>query len=234
MIRVVQSSPLVRAIRSSKRTVLHMPVIHVLGCGRLSEPMLPPLPEEGHYTFQVRGGTTHYMPRDLMLERSPFGGVGSEFFVAETWAPEPGYEESHDSAVYDGGGGSAGRVVYKADERPAYLDDPGLTYGIKRWRPATTMPEWAARLILRVKSVRLLNVQDMDPLDVQKEGLILRSHHDRNFGKCPVSVLDGKMYLDLLGLAKASWDHTWAKKGFPWSSNPMAWRVEFQVKEVKP
>ena len=73
-----------------------------------------------------------------VLERCPYGQPGDILWVRETWAP------------------ALGDICYKADYSEATLNDPE-NQGL--WKPSIHMPFAAARIFLRVKSVRVEPLQ---------------------------------------------------------------------------
>jgi len=138
---------------------------------------------------------------------------GDILWVRETWASHcdecqhnqgTGYKDATCIFV-----GDCERFTYKASDNVC----PG-----GKWRPSIHMPREAARIFLKVKSVRMERLQDIMPDDVLKEGLI-------DVGT-EVNALD--MFAEL-------WDSIYAKSGYDWNVNPWVWVVEFErltVKEV--
>lgn len=95
-------------------------------------------------------------------------------------------------------------VLYKAEDAKGVIDSG--------WYPSKDMPEWAARILLEILSVRPERIRDCDnPHDeVLKEGW-------------PFAGIDtGKPYTDFAAL--------WQKL-YPgsWENNEWVWRVEFRV-----
>lgn len=150
----------------------------------------------------------------------------------------------------------APHIIYRADGASAHIgadSGPGRTlvnerilYAPKvqrdeivmpeRWRSATTMPAWAARLWLRIDVVRVERVQDINAKDIVAEGAVARAHHSEAFAmigqnpRCPVGH-DGVCYPDLRSLWAARWDAINAKRGHPWASNPWVWVYTFSQTE---
>ena len=107
-----------------------------------------------------------------------------------------------------------GKIVphYKAD----YTELPFKM----SWRPSIHMPRWASRITLEVVSVRVERVQNISEQDAMAEGVTPKSY--------VANHLEHIMYRSTFHLL---WDSINAKRGFPWSSNPWVWAVEFrQVK----
>lgn len=108
------------------------------------------------------------------LWKCPFGTVGSRLWVAETWSPmEPG--PINEGAL----------IAYRAE----YMDDPHGPDGerspdgrYRRWNSAATMPQWASRLSLEVKSVRVQRLQDISGSDAAAEGVCAPIGSERNYG----------------------------------------------------
>lgn len=82
----------------------------------------------------------------------PFGGPRDKVFVKETW----GMSGSH-------------RVEYKA-----FSADKTDFRCVDRWRSSITMPQWASRFTLLIKSVRVERVSEISEEDARAEGVPLR------------------------------------------------------------
>jgi len=101
-----------------------------------------------------------------------------------------------------------------------------LDYGVK-WRPSTNMPHTAARLFLKVKSVRVERLQDITEQDILSEG----TPFDREIYEMPCNIQNaGATYL--AGCFMRFWDSINSKRGYGWDSNPWVWVVEFERVEV--
>ena len=144
-----------------------------------------------------------YHPATQVL---PGWKVGDTLHVKETWAPEPNYEESHDSPDYDGGGGQADRVVFRADEFPSSGGEPGLSYGVRKWRPSVHMPLWASRILLKVTEVHIERLHAITKEGVRSEGFETLSDFQEDWNKGP-----GKKWLES-----------------NWASNPWVWVTKFR------
>lgn len=111
-----------------------------------------------------------------------------------------------------------------------YWADGPVPFG--KWtrpKPSIHMPRWASRLSLLVKRVRVERLQNISIEDVLSEGPFGNSD-----GGSVVFGLSGMSYhFDIesrLARAKfaAVWDTISARRGFPWSSNPWVFVVEFE------
>lgn len=83
------------------------------------------------------------------------------------------------------------------------------------WRPSIHMPKWAARIFLRVKSVKLYHLNDMNEEDAMVEGI-----EDEPAGED--SPLERFSVL---------WDSTISRadmRRFGWYANPFVWAIEFE------
>lgn len=112
--------------------------------------------------------------------------IDDVLYVRETWA------------VWSRTEGTASKIHYKAD---------GECLKDAKWRPSIHMPREAARLFLRVKSVKVERLQDIDDDGVAAEGFEIGAPFD-----------------DL-------WDGTIKKSDIPiygWNANPWVWVTEFE------
>lgn len=81
------------------------------------------------------------------INQSPFGQIGDQLWVRETWVKHPDY---------------AHRAVYRAD--------PGSKYDVEKWTPSIHMPKWASRIQLEITGVRVEPLNDISEGDAEHEG----------------------------------------------------------------
>lgn len=127
---------------------------------------------------------------------------GDILYVRETW--------SHPSSTEIANGADPQKYLYAADElQPCAWD---------KWRPSIHMPKEAARIFLRVKSVRVQQLRDMVLADVLMEG-----------------IKEGSSYEETWDKWHKTWDSTVPKhpnkfKSYPyyWKDNPWVWVISFE------
>ena len=152
----------------------------------------------------------------------PYGFAGDRLWVRETWCTGIAVD-------------SIPCVVYAADEEYRYIiaedggeGDPISTEaGAKAythppvWKPSIFMPRWASRILLEVTSRRHERLQDITEEDAIAEGIIECDNHTFDGGG-PSMGLSARMAF------MRGWDSINGKRG-PWSSNPMIWKISFNV-----
>lgn len=161
--------------------------------------------------------------------RCPYGTTGDLLYVKETHRIDEcdcraaGYYGSQCRYCH----GRGYLVLYRAD----YENKPG---GL---RPSIHMPKWAARLWLRVESVRVERVQDISYEDALAEGV--QSTY------LPLCGADGFTVYSLKEMPtqhcygtpqfafRQLWDSLNARRGYGWDANPWAWVITYSVHEVK-
>lgn len=124
--------------------------------------------------------------------------LGDILYVRETWA------------VWSRAEGTAPEIHYKADGESLQ--------GVK-WRPSIHMPREAARLFLRVKSVKVERLQEISGQGLIEEGLF--SIEEFRVG----------MIRDKFSEFEQLWDSTIKKTDIPiygWNANPWVWVIEFE------
>lgn len=97
--------------------------------------------------------------------------VGDVLYVRETWWQV--YENETDTCIV--GYKAGGSQDFYGQDRVAWSE----VYDYRnpeRTRPSVHMPKWAARLFLKVTSVRLERVQDINGMDAKREGVSIPSH----------------------------------------------------------
>ena len=137
---------------------------------------------------------------------------GDILYVRETWKQATGGTA---------GPGLFDTILYKADEPQ---DTTGLMIE-ERWHPSIHMPKSAARIFLKVISVRLEKLQEITHEDVIAEGVqatMLEAGHPDNPYKNSECI---RYYFDRL------WDSTIKKTDLcysGWDANPYVWVIEFE------
>lgn len=144
----------------------------------------------------------------------PFGPPGQERFVKESWCYQGGDEYLYQED--------------RASVRYAATDERGGWDARRRgWRSSAQMPEWATRLQLEIGAVQAVRIRDLSGSDLSRAGLIDRDYEHPGLGRCPVSAVDGRVYVDLISLLAGWWRST--RKGrelVSFTSNPYVWRIE--------
>ena len=135
----------------------------------------------------------------------PMCWPGDILYVRETWAEMPyGY-------------------VYRADdESPEGWDNDD------RWRPSIHMPNEAARLFLRVKSVRAERLQDITEEQARAEGCDGRCNCPSSGAPGSLSCVERDFSIEKF---ESVWDSTIKHDDlllYGWDANPWVWVIEFE------
>ena len=145
---ILFSAPMVRAIRTGRKTQTRRVVKPQPSAGVRHSPFVPSGLEDGH-------------GREIRLK---YGQPGDRLWVRETWQmPWVGatqmFPRSPESAAL-------------------YMDAPSVVYAAdwngpppRRWRPSIHMPRWASRLTLEVVSVRVERLHEITEEDARAEGV---------------------------------------------------------------
>ncbi len=162
---------------------------------------------------KVIAGFYREIPMLDPANRTPFGAFqepryqpGDVLWVRETWKQYT--TGTAGPSLIDG-------YLYRADE-------PQDTTGMMvedRWHPSIHMPKKAARLFLRVTSVRVERLQEMKMSDMQAEGVI------------PATVTGGAWQQWQHDFMKPAWNSTIKKPDLPrygWDANPWVWVYGFE------
>lgn len=227
---ILFSAPMVRALLDGRKSVTRRivkrrhPITFLGGKGEENDPACWGYffdgPSQHGYTVLARGLNEREDHGRISIP-CPYGSPGDRLWVRETWAPQPGREESIDLPEYEGGK-NPDAVCYRADERKAG-EDPrwpsGLNHCVRRWRPAIHMPRWASRITLEVVRVDVQRLHDITEADAQREG-VTPFRHDPE-GDC---WTDGKHRTAFEFL----WNEINGWEPNSWAENPWVWRVEFR------
>ena len=162
------------------------------------------------FRTNIWGGTISYI--------NPPCNVGDVLYVRETWQDDRLYSHSD----------TPGQYFYKADK----------DIKCEKWRPSIHMPKEAARIWLKVISVRVEKLQDITEEGVSEEGfgfvppcltLVSEDTYCDLDGPCtsPIKYCDMTMK-ELFGYEL--WNSTVSKKDlneYGWDANPYVWVIEF-------
>ena len=104
-------------------------------------------------------------------------------------------------------------ISYRADNSVVrYLNSPNAFWIGKsedtKWRSPVTMPQWASRITMLITDLKLKPVQDVTPAEAKIMGFELEQSLEEY---------------------SSWWDHTHAKSGFVFSTNPWVWSIEVEV-----
>lgn len=167
----------------------------------------------------------------------PYGQPGDILWVRETWrayqlTEEEGIQFRADGAFQPLPDEMEEGELLQYQNAENYDDDPP-NHG--PWRPSIHMPRWAARIFLRVKSVRIQRVQDISERDAWKEGCEKGDRADNGsyFPKLvPILNKQGEHVCDQ-GFEDAhewfawNWNRIYGEDNFD-EVNPWVWAIEFE------
>lgn len=185
------------------------------------------------------------------IGRCPYGAPGTRLWVRERWQPvyNPPFGEHDDCWSYTVKY-AAGGADFTTDELG---DNDWRDPHTKTWLWSGTMPRWASRLLLAVRSVRIVRLHDLTEDDALRHGFEPRAGQDfwscfcerthdlfemtvepddeyrREHGITHVKHMPGERHTALQELAR-EWNK-WA--GCSFAANPWVWLVGFEVAELR-
>jgi hypothetical protein len=186
---ILFSAPMVRAIlegsKTQTRRVIKWPIIDRSMCVELDESYGPDLAS----------------PRDSIDYLSPYGKVGDQLWVRETFCDATSAEE--------------GRILYRADGDIAC-----------KWVPSIHMPRKASRIQLAITAIRVERLQNISEADAVAEGCKAMpgckwhtfAEADAGIPMHDHTAKDAYMALWETINGEGSWD-----------ANPWVWVVDFKV-----
>lgn len=171
-------------------------------------------------------GFVLYPTNDKELGNLVFGGkeanvyyakppykVGDVLYVRETWNINPSWEFDKN---YINLPSKESKYIYKATN-----DFNG------GWKPSIHMPKEAARIFLKVTSVRAERLKDITDEGCYQEGISSTSFYD----EAEHIQIAGIGLNDSLERAAFSllWNSTVKEDKYSWEANPWVWVIEFEV-----
>lgn len=171
----------------------------------------------GNLVFGGKGANVHYA--------KPPCEAGDILYVRETWCKTK-YDLVPDKD-FDSGDC---KYIFKVDDNGK--SNPLIEALVKRWRPSIHMPKEAARIFLKVTSVRAERLKDIDEEQAKKEGSRKMSWY-QPFG---TKIEDEQKYVGSLVNHKINyktgfadiWDRTVKEEKCSWEGNPWVWVIEFE------
>lgn len=209
---ILFNTEMVRAILDGRKT-----------CTRRA---IKPQPQSGLcYTYggshkDCIGKWTYPNSEELSKRWNPPYHTDDILYVRETWSE--GYED--------------GTYIYRADDKltdlPTFKESSKLIY-----HPSIHMPKEAARIWLKITSVRVERLQEMKPVDVIKEGAYpdcwdCLNTYGENGSQCCYGTEEQCSQCDEVMM---EWEKLWTstiKKSdldcYGWDANPWVWVIEFE------
>lgn len=160
------------------------------------------------------------MRERLLAAANPLGIPGDVLVCKERW----GDIRDGDCLGHTPFADKRKHIIYAADCSPGgYEDCLREEAGIK-WRPAPTMPRWAARFRPVVIEAGVMQVENITGTDAEAMGLDVAA----KLPAFPPMGVDTDALVDVVGkqVLAAYWNRRFRK--YPWESNPWCWwaRVE--------
>lgn len=205
---IIFNTEMVRAILDGRKTQTRRPVNPYLA---VQSEKLPLETSKGIFKFWYSDEVS-----------SPFGLVGDQLYVRETWRKFNSSDECSCSE-YPCGCPNNGAVLFKATH----------DCGEQKWKPSIHMPRSAARIILEVTDIRVERVKDIKEQDAIAEGVTFTNYGLNEFGNQLPGWLwrNSNKHEECLSSAKWAFLNLWGKiyGEQSWQSNPLVWVIEFKV-----
>lgn len=172
----------------------------------------------------LRFSSSDYPEEGYVSVNCPFGLVGDQLWVRETWHVEPDVEgwsmNDNEPCIgwigYKAGGSKEVTAPnFDAVQRCFPKGEVDWDFLPNDWRPSIFMPRWASRIQLEIMNIRIERLNDISEDDAKAEGMIADDDY------CAEEYFS-KLWNEING---------WDEKG--WNANPWVWVVEFKVIEVK-
>lgn len=171
----------------------------------------------------------------------PYGQPGDVLWVRETYREylkpdEFGYPDVNNRVIEYRADNPGDIYLFDGDGFQEFNKDGSEKF--IPWKPSIHMPKAAARIFLKVVSVRVERLQDISEADAVAEGLAMQSKDNGITYKFGIPDRDGLPGTCDNGWAWSDWDQNpvesykslWQSINGPesWDANPWVWVVEFE------
>ena len=150
---------------------------------------------------------------------------GDVLYVRETWGNYSVDNPESNAAYY------LYRADYSDDAKGYWYEPEHIHFcDFPRWRPSIHMPKDAARIFLRIKSVRAERLKAIDAEQAKAEGICSVSLGDGTVGYS-VGLWDKTTYEGAVGAFAKLWDSTIKpadRDRYGWDANPWVWVFDFE------
>lgn len=157
------------------------------------------------YSREIRGEE----PNLEFLFKCPYGQVGDQLWVRETWDDE------------------TGMVLYKAD--CSEVEAKEYAFG---WKPSIYMFRNDSRITLGITEIRAERLQEITEEDALAEGIKIMQGTWQAMGRSetgrPILIGEPQPYTARYHF-EALWDSLNAKRGYGWEVNPWIWCISFRL-----
>ena len=202
----------------------------VLDFGRRGKPVA----ENAHVYYWRRGVEPGHEDRWVGCDglggigfiTSPYGDVGDELWVKETWSPDHRYVYPCPDYAYKADSGITEWDIQEHIRGCAALERGSFTKSFEclkcadfKWRSPMFMPKKACRLRLRITALDIERLHAITEEDALAEG------------SAPAIDLMKALGGDGAPSARAGYQATWDKinrKRALWSANPWVWKITFE------
>lgn len=199
----------------------------------------------GNWPVHMPEGEEGENARLWAANNSPFGAIGDQLYVRETWAvvthafdndglmvdyvPDRPSKVVHEKPF--GRGYYSGHTIYAADGSFMWGDDDGYVDGRSCWKPSSVMPRWASRITLEITGVRVERLHEISGQDALKEGLHQLPVSGRYCIQPGMQYFGGASF-DAKEVYSWLWESIYGDGS--WQANPWVWVIEFKrVEDAK-
>jgi len=145
----------------------------------------------------------------------PYGQIGDELWVRETWGTDKQVDDVKPSELSKGE-----PTYYPATNHVIEVACKMMTLGKKR--PSIFMPRWASRIQLKITDIRVERLQDISDEDAYSEGI--------KKGMRGGGVIETEKHRLQSNSAKLTFQMLWEEINgqYSWNNNPWVWVIEFE------
>lgn len=148
--------------------------------------------------------------------KCPYGIVGDQIWVRETWMPDAPQDGTWADTQFYGCRMSPLSDIPEKFRKPKHCIYKATwsSSELVGWKPSIHMPRWASRIQLEITGVRVERLQDITEQDCRAEGAIggHGSIPGYSFSATPLE----------------HFQHIWKSTGGDWDANPWVWAIEFR------
>lgn len=223
---ILFSTPMVQAILAGNKTqtrrIIKSPAKNMQESGQeviKRNPDNDPWYKDRIWSMRTQQGLWGDYTNKQFLEFCPYGQIGDQLWVRETWQPWKRTNIEYDEWE---------PLPVSRFEEADSIEYRASSDSLGPWKPSIHMPRSESRIQLEITNIRVERLQDISEADAKAEGI---NHCPKRIVKPHSNPVE---YIEVS--AKDYFQDLWESINGPesWTANPWVWVIEFKRLDSQP